>query len=61
MLLMKSTKARLGNQNARKVRPADAVINLRVTRWVKEEWKAKAKAAGLSLSAWIDRACRRVR
>jgi predicted HicB family RNase H-like nuclease len=58
---MKSTKARPGNQSARKARPADAVIHLRVTRGTKEEWKAKAQAAGMSLSAWIDRACRRVR
>jgi hypothetical protein len=56
---MKNPKSRPGNQSARKARPADAVIHLRVTRGTKEEWKAKAQAAGLSLSAWIDRACRK--
>jgi hypothetical protein len=54
-------KARTGNQSARKANPADAVIHLRVTRHTKTEWQAKAKAAGLSLSAWIDRACRKMR
>jgi hypothetical protein len=54
---MTNPKARPGNQSARKARPADAVIHLRVTRGTKEEWKAKAKAAGLSLSAWIKSVC----
>jgi len=54
---MTNPKARPGNQSARKARPADAVIHLRVTHGTKEEWKAKAQAAGLSLSAWIKAAC----
>ena len=58
---MSNPKARMGNQSARKEHPADAVIHLRVTRQTKADWKAKAAKAGLSLSAWIDRACRKVR
>lgn len=58
---MTNPKARMGNQSARKANPADAVIHLRVTRQTKAEWQAKAAKAGLSLSAWIDRACRKVR
>jgi hypothetical protein len=54
---MTNPKARPGNQSARKTHPADVVIHLRVTRGTKGEWQDKAKAAGLSLSAWIKSAC----